>query len=643
MILFFGSSCEDYLDKQPLIQPSSETFYSNEAEVFLAVNAAYNYLDPDETFGYNSFSRQIVHLGDAALSRWSGLGRPFRRGQANPASPEIEDYYSNHYKGISVCNLAIEGMEAAKSVMEAEGRLDVWERLRAEAQVIRAFLYLNLVNKFGDIPFSETQLGSPREYAEQGRTEEDVIYQFIFDEIEAAAEKLPLNNGPRIGQNAAYAVGARAALFRAFFKDGQAIQPETEYLNLVRDWTQKIIDSGGNALYYSGTDPDNSYKELFQYEGENSMEVVLQKEYNFNAGKGNSQPRLLGSRNAPNAFAAVTPMEYLIHTYEDTLGNTIDQSPYYNPQDPYRGRDPRMYQTVILPRVEGNQEISVTLNTSNGPLTLTGYNTVWEGSPFPDAFDPNLIRKFNSSLDAWEGQESIVTDVDNFHWYTDANGVDQVFQNQDALNPFSSFSGYLTYKNMDYADFPANGDNSSLNIMLIRYAEVLLMNAEARIELNDNLELAAEYINMVRARGYGMQPGEYMSHPSAVSSGDGQVGLRAIVRRERKVEFAHEGLRYDDLKRYGATMKALNQVMVGRPKFFRNQSAGVNIPIIDENAVVTMPWLQGLDPNAPDYPHRALRQPDYKAHYDLWPIPQSQFDNGTGLQPSDQNPGYLGS
>jgi hypothetical protein len=86
--------------------------------------------------------------------------------------------------------------------------------------------------------------------------------------------------------------------------------------------------------------------------------------------------------------------------------------------------------------------------------------------------------------------------------------------------------------------------DSPLNYILIRYADVLLMNAEAQIELNqisNDGEIGAEaIINRIRARG-GLQP-------VADNSID---GLRTAVRKERMIEFAGEGLYMFDIRRWG--------------------------------------------------------------------------------------------
>jgi len=634
-IILGFSSCDQYLELQPLDQPGSETFFSTETELNMGVNACYNYIDPGNYYFW------LAGLEDAGQIRMSSRFDPFRFGNVSPLTSRVSNFYRDYYRGVSRCHIVIEGMEKVKDIMD-EAR---WNELRAEVRVIRAWCYYNLVCKFGDIPFTITQL-EMTEYAKLERSPEDDVYTFILSEIEDAAKYLPSTRSGdekgRITSSVAYAVGAKAAIYRAFVHNGQAIDPVPEYLTKVKEYTQKIIDSGVHELYYDQDDPQNSYKNLFRYKGENNKGVILQSEYNYAQGRSHSFiNQQMASRNYPNGFAATTPQEYLIHSYEDTLGNTVDQSPYFDPKNPFAGRESRFYQTIIYPRVEGDQDIEITLNTPTGPKVLKGYNEVYQGAKYPDANNPNLVREYKTLLKEWG--DKVGKDLDNWDWYIDGDGVDHVFGNQDATNAWSSRTGYLSWKHWSIEDWATNSqNNSSLNFILIRYADILLMNAEVRIELNDDLNKAAEYINMVRARGWGMSLSEYLNHPSAVSASIGQDGLRAKVRRERKIELCFEGHRYEDLKRYGAAVKALTMDVVGRPKFFHLEAES-NIPQIDVNGVVSLPWLEGLNGQDADYPNRWWMASFYKDYYNLWPIPQSEFDNGEALTDEDQNPGYLGN
>jgi len=85
---------------------------------------------------------------------------------------------------------------------------------------------------------------------------------------------------------------------------------------------------------------------------------------------------------------------------------------------------------------------------------------------------------------------------------------------------------------------------------VLRYADVYLMRAEAMVELNQLGNEVYDLVNQVRAR---------VSMPTVQSvegSGLSQATLRAIVRHERRVELAFEGLRFFDLKRWGTVQQA---------------------------------------------------------------------------------------
>lgn len=91
------------------------------------------------------------------------------------------------------------------------------------------------------------------------------------------------------------------------------------------------------------------------------------------------------------------------------------------------------------------------------------------------------------------------------------------------------------------------------DFIVIRYADVLLMRAEALIESNQIGNEVYSLINQVRARS------SMPSIESVEGAGLGQATLRNIVRHERRVELAFEGLRYYDLKRWGAVEEAFTK------------------------------------------------------------------------------------
>src|SRR5258708_7280296 len=119
----------------------------------------------------------------------------------------------------------------------------------------------------------------------------------------------------------------------------------------------------------------------------------------------------------------------------------------------------------------------------------------------------------------------------------------------DPLNPSSidyyaayGYTGYCDRKYMAHlSDYP-NMWNAGLNIPVIRYAEVLLTYAEAKIELNQIDNNVYDAINQVRLRA-GMPIVDQALYNT-------QGTMRTLIQRERRVELAMEGLRWYDIQRW---------------------------------------------------------------------------------------------
>lgn len=135
----------------------------------------------------------------------------------------------------------------------------------------------------------------------------------------------------------------------------------------------------------------------------------------------------------------------------------------------------------------------------------------------------------------------------------------------------------------------------NVNWPIYRYADVLMLYAEAQNELG-NQALAAQYVNMVRARARNGEGGENRAEPANVAV-LGQAAMRDAIFNERRVEFAMEGKRWFDLVRRGAD-------------YFRSQEIANDPTAVAGNL---------------------------SADKLLWPIPQSQIDLNPELT---QNPGY---
>jgi hypothetical protein len=139
-------------------------------------------------------------------------------------------------------------------------------------------------------------------------------------------------------------------------------------------------------------------------------------------------------------------------------------------------------------------------------------------------------------------------------------------------------------------------DYTPINFPLIRYADVLLMLAEADNELG-KVDEAVKYINMVRAR----------SNIALINNGSAWMEARTKdavferIKHERAVELVLEGHRYSDLKRWG---------------LLKNAMSGPAVDIVGNTLFERQPFTDALL---------------------LWPVPTKAIDANPNLE---QNPGW---
>lgn len=144
-----------------------------------------------------------------------------------------------------------------------------------------------------------------------------------------------------------------------------------------------------------------------------------------------------------------------------------------------------------------------------------------------------------------------------------------------------------------------------MNIILLRYAEVLLTFAEAKIEIGQIDESVYAAINQVR------NTRDDVKLPNVNTIGD-KDQLRQLVRRERTVELAFEGLHLADIRRWKTAEKVVPGKVYGIT-YLNNKGETVIVEAASERRV--------FDP---------------RKHY-LWPIPQREMNLNSNLR---QNPNW---
>src|SRR5699024_1985249 len=249
--------------------------------------------------------------------------------------------------------------------------------------------------------------------------------------------------------------------------------------------------------------------------------------------------------------------------------------------------------------------------------------------------DPRLSETIVPFGTSWAGY--IYTPHPDSMKVLEVNSGEYVTNNDSrAVNQYSSFNGLVWKKGIDESWGGDYKDDS--DIILIRYADVLLMYAEAKIELGDIDQSVLDAINKERARAYGASLSSKADYPT-VKAKDKEK-LRKILRIERRMEFSREGLRYMDIIRWKLAEKVLNKPNYGLLNIDNLQEKIINpglwffpyTPEIDKDGIADFSKMadEGLIKKVTD------RKFDASKQY-LWPIPASEILINDAIK---QNPGY---
>lgn len=554
LIIFIGltsAGCSK-LDLNPLDGPSSASFYANQNELELAVNDLYR-LD----FWSNDndlFTDDFWHRAQ--------LGNAVTFGTMNADDGTANTLWTNAYRAISRVNTFIANKDKALDNTSAT----VIKTYEAEMRLIRAYQYSKLVTHFGDVPLI-TQPISLEEAYKVTRTNKEEVLAFAFADFDYAAANLPSaytgTQMKRLTKGAALALKARTALYAGKWE-------------VARDAANAIIQTG-TSVY----DLHPSYRDLFLKSGETSKEIIIsiprdQTQQVFN---GSAYVQDFLPRNA-TGFGAQIPTREIFDSYECRDGKPIDESPLYDPKNPFANRDPRLTANIVE------------------------FSTQWIGYSYQP--HPDTLTVYSSKTG---------TRVRNNDTRTNAQ--------------FASLTGFLWKKGIDQSWFDRLAEDNDR--IIFRLAEVLLIYAEAKIELGETDASVLNAINRVRARGYGVAVTATSSYP-AITTLDASE-LRKIVRRERRVEFVLEGLRYMDLIRWKLAEKALTRPVIGLPD-----------PAAQNRSKWPFPGVTPIDDDGiPDYSGfgndvKVLAQRNFdKSRQYLWPIPNVDRLQNPGLT---QNPFY---
>ena len=191
------SSCSDFLDQTSPSELTSETISQSTYYTGLTVNKIYGGLTQDATYsqyipiiwGLNSDCELVDGLGDDATNATSERGN--MNYNANPGWSRLAQVWDAMYGVIENANLTIEMVDASPLTTSGGSDQKTMERYKGEALTLRAMLYLDLIRFFGDIPMKLESSKSDLSNAYLEKTDRDVILDNLIADLEKAIELLP--------------------------------------------------------------------------------------------------------------------------------------------------------------------------------------------------------------------------------------------------------------------------------------------------------------------------------------------------------------------------------------------------------------------------------------------------------------------
>lgn len=442
----------------------------------------------------------------------------------------ISDMWQRLYNCISRVNTALQLLEQVD-----ESTYSLKQQRIAEMRFLRAHGHFLLKRLYKKIPFANDANLSPEEYNYLSNTtyNNDEGWQQIADDFQFAYDNLPVKQADkgRPAKAAAAAYLAKTYLYKAYHQDNadshEVTSLSTEDLVKVVQYTDNAIMSAGG--YGLESDFHNNFRPEPQYE--NGVESLWAMQYSMNDGTKNGNcnwsnglivPNIPGVTDGGNDF--YKPSQNLVNAFRTDAGGhpLFDRFNTKNYDKAEDNADPRLFLTVGMPE-------------------------------FPYEFNTKYMMKKNNT---WSRSGGLYGYNVTLKQNVDPDG------------------GYLVKGS--YWGTP-------MNHIVLRYADVLLMRAEALIQLNDGrIEEAVSLINEVRSRaGQSVTASTSVIKNYAEDYGVkikvepyngtySQTDALKMLKFERRVELAMECDRFFDLVRWGEAAEVLN-------KYYAEEAADCSI------------------------------------------------------------------
>ncbi len=544
---FLGVSCQDILDPAPDGKLSYEEVFSDQEKVGAYLNTCYSNL-PAKGFRYY----QWTNFFDAVCDNgWDGekvmdLPVPLMyHKEASASNHPFYDYFSTavddkgpnnsrfwevYWTAIRQCAIFIKYIDNANVVESTKAR---W---KAEAHVLRAYYYLELIRLYGgNLPIEDDPYGVDMDFSSLEQRSFYDITKFIIEDCDKALAipELPWRittsaEETRVTKALAEAIKSRAILYAAspLFANGENHWKEAYEITKA---AAENLKTNGYKLYDQLVYPDeyidafdnntsaaifNEYhtKKMLYQADEPDQETIWQNHskyanvevYIFHGipfQTAGTRPGICPSQELADAFETTDgkPVLNLENPYldEQHLQPNYNTASIYKPEEPYKNRDPRMAATMYY--------------------HLSHRKCYWQ------------VKE--GDIDAGVRDRLITTNIEDP--YTGRN-----HDNQKSGTTLTGYYHRKTVHPLGGRDTPAEMRNAP-PFKIFRYAEVLLNYAEAAAEYG-RLDDALSAVNEVRAR---------VNMPALTNSLT-QKELILRIKNERRVELAYEEHRYFDVRRW---------------------------------------------------------------------------------------------
>ncbi len=340
------TGCEDFLERHPLDELSSQTFWKNEKDADMALAGVYARL-LNNTYDINRIDWDAIS-DDFYLFGTYGRVDNIAKGLIEPTTGGIvSTIYADSYRGVTACSIFLDNIDRATL---PEEKKNIY---RGEALFLRSLFYFTLTEIYGGVPYYPNSVTLENAFVAQ--TPKDQVVAHILADLNTAIGLLP------------------ESAYKGHAVKGSALALKAKVLMHNERWAEaaeaakQVIDSQKFSL-------SSNFKNLFLTAGQdNNPEIIFSARY-LNPDRYAAE----GADMKYGAAAALNATTLLMDEFECIDGLPITESDLYNPDDIFESRDPRLAMTIR----HASEPIS---NPANGLVhnnSLTGLHT------------PYLVRKY---------------------------------------------------------------------------------------------------------------------------------------------------------------------------------------------------------------------------------------------------------